>query len=145
MTVSENSNHISIETLAGHRAAVHWFPALLKAFPAPEDQRKIVEMIDAAMRQYESLVFYVHYTDIGTKEIVWHSEHDETTDDITVKVDLSERFTRDENGRIVLSEMEMAWLRWADELRAKKIPPYPDLETHTNAFYEWYAAQEKNQ
>jgi hypothetical protein len=143
MTVSETSRHTSIETLAGHRAAVHWYPALLDAFPAPEEQRKIVGLIDAEMRAYDGLTFYVCYTDVGIKEIVWSSEHDETTDNITVEVDLSERFTRDEEGKIVFSKKEVACVMWLKETYPDGTPT-PDTRTLNREFIEWYAAQEQN-
>lgn len=127
MTVSETSRRTSIEILAGHRAAVHWYPALLSAFHEPEDQRKIVGMMDAAMREFNTLVFYVHYTDVGNKEITWNSDYDEETDRITVEVDLSERFQRDEEGNIVLGKMEMAFLQW---LNATDSDPDKALPRH---------------
>lgn len=144
MTVSETARHTSIEILAGHRAAVHWYPALLNAFPAPDDQRKIVGLIDAAMREYDTLAFYVHHTDVGTKEIVWNSDYDEETDQITVEVDLSERFQRDEEGKIVLSKVDMAFLHWFNETERDPKNQYRDMVTMNREFSEWYAAQQED-
>ena len=142
MTVSETSRHTSIEILAGHRAAVHWFPALLDAFPAPEEQRKIVGLIDAAMRQTNGPLLCCQFTKLGTKEIVWDSYYLKGTNHLIVEADLWEK---GEKGKeIVLSEAEIAFFQWYTETNRDPNRQDRDTETLNREFNEWYAAQEQN-
>ncbi|WP_431299047.1 hypothetical protein [Tabrizicola sp. BL-A-41-H6] len=138
-----NETVITHHTFGRRKGIVRWHEPLAAAFPTEAERTAIVALFDDAMRSFDTVVFYVHYTMFENKEIEWASTVDDATDEIEIDATLATRFNHNADGEIELSDELLEYLLWYEAKYYLGGAPLPaTLEEAGEVFRLWKKAKE---